>query len=245
VALPPLAVAPPQNRPAATDYLGVILTGDTVELAPKIEGRVTEMFVKPGNHVRRGTIVAQLDVGGLQRELALAHRGLHDAQQRLARRIPLARSGAISTEELADVRQLVVERGSRVNQLTQSIAEARLFSPLDGLVAVRYVDPGSLVGPGRAVLRLIGESEPRIRFAVPEEQAGAVKVGDRVRISVKTLHDELLAIVDTVAPEVDTASRMIFAEGRITGSQSLRSRLSSGTISRVTPIENFGEYKAP
>jgi len=226
----------PKPRPTPKDFLGVILAGETAELSSRVEARLLAVFVRPGDHVDRGAAVAELDVRSLQHELAVAQAAMREAQQRFARRANLPR-GAVSREELVEAKTLIVEKSARVKQLRESIADARITASFDGVVAMRYFEPGSIVPPGRPIIRIISHEATRVRFAVPEQQATQITVGMRMRVELATLGGALPAVVENVAPEVETASRMIFVIGRVVVPERLKQRISSGLEVRVSPVD--------
>jgi RND family efflux transporter MFP subunit len=232
---PPLEPQP-KPTPAPKKFLGVILAGESAELSSRVEARLVAIFVRPGDHVERGSVVAELDVRSLQHELAVAQAALREAQQRFARRANLPR-GAVSREELVEAKTLIVEKTARVNQLRESIADARITASFDGVVAMRYFEPGSIVPAGRPIIRIISNEATRVRFAVPEQQAAQVTVGMRMRVEIATLGGALPAVVENVAPEVETASRMIFVIGRVAVPERLKQRISSGLEVRVSPVD--------
>src|SRR5579859_7200960 len=45
---------------ADADFLGVLLSSEAVELTPRAEGRVEEIYVQPGDRVKRGAPIAKL-----------------------------------------------------------------------------------------------------------------------------------------------------------------------------------------
>jgi len=224
-------VAPPR-----TPLLGVYLSGDAVDLAPRVDGRVVQVLVQSGSHVQPGDVVARLDVRDLAKQLALARATLSDAQQRVARREGLVHGdvGAISREELANARVAVLEKRAKVEELTQTLAEADIRAPFAGLVSARLVDPGAVVGPGRPVVRLVGEVAPRVRFAIPEDRANEVRLHAPVLVEIKSYGLSLPGLVDQVAPEVDVAARMIFAVASVKVPADWVGRIPSGTVVRVS-----------
>jgi RND family efflux transporter MFP subunit len=234
--LPQLSPSVPSHvsKPSAAvpDFLGVVLSGTAVDLAPKAEGRVQSVLVKPGDRVVRGSVVAEIDVRALQKALALAESALADAEQRLERRSNLE-AGVLSQEEVSNAKVLVLERRTRVEELRAALTDARLRAPFDGVVAARYLDAGAMAAPQRPVVRLLGSDQPRVRFAIPEAQAGRVVVGDQASVQVKTMERPLAAVVESVAPEVDSAARMIFAVARVTAPAGVTERLSAGLLASV------------
>jgi RND family efflux transporter MFP subunit len=233
-----LAVPPPPPPPPPAPergFLGVILAGESVDLEPKVEGRIESVFVKPGDLVTRGTRIAQLEVRTLREELAVAKAGLVEAHERLARRVPLAAGGlgAVTREELSSARTQVVQERARVAQLEQQLAEANVTAPFDGAVAQQYLAPGALAGPGRPIARLITRGELRTRFAIPEDRVAQVAVGAHVRLVVAMLDSELTAKVVSLTPEVDVASRMVYGVATLDVPPALQPRLSNGMVARV------------
>jgi RND family efflux transporter MFP subunit len=238
------AVATPaaQAPAARADFLGVVLSGETVDLAPKIDGRLQAVRVKPGDRVLRGAVVAELDTRAARQALALAEASLADAQERLKRRSGLA-EGVLSVEEISNARVLVLDKKARVDELRSLVTDARLRAPFDGVVAQRYVDAGAMAGPTRPVVRLLGARDARVRFAVTEESAARVTVGMRAWLTVKASDRPLPLRVESVAPEVDTAARVIFAVARVEAPAPILRKLSDGMVGRVS-IDDEGE-RAP
>ena len=186
VLLVPPPAAPRAAAGAAADpgFVGVIVAGEWVEIEAKVEGRVQELLVKPGDRVARGAPLARLDVTTTLHELAIARAALVEARRRYGRRRRLARSGAISAEEIDAARRELLQERARVQKLEAARAEASVTAPFAGTVVERHLAPGALAGPGRPILRLLGESDPQVRFAVPEEQAATISAGSKVSVRV-------------------------------------------------------------
>src|SRR5438874_4180648 len=60
--------APP--KPVAhAELLGLLMAGESVDLESKAQGRIKNIAVKPGDTVKVGELLIELDVGGLRRDL--------------------------------------------------------------------------------------------------------------------------------------------------------------------------------
>jgi RND family efflux transporter MFP subunit len=248
---------------------GVVVAAESVDVTATSEGRLEAVPVQVGDAVRRGAVVARLEVKPLERELEMAEAALlaaradeqvaaltlSESQERLERRSePKQLSvGALSVEELATARYQermaaarlevaraqVKEREARVGQLRQRLGEALLAAPFDAVVARRYVDPGARVAGGQPIVHLLRQGAPRVRFALPEEQATRVLVGTPLRVSVPHLSLSLPGQVLHVAPEVDTASRRVLAIAQVEAPEG--TRIPTGLVVRVSveggPVE--------
>jgi RND family efflux transporter MFP subunit len=232
------AVAPPAP---AEPFIGVVVPHDSVELSSRFDTRLERLEVEVGDPVRRGQVLAHLDTHSLQQELAGAQASLQgsraeehasaaalsEARERKGRYFtPRSLELEVySQEELATVRYQertaasrleaaraqTRERQARVAELKQSLTEATLVAPFDGIVASRPVSPGARVSAGQPLLRLLGTGGWRVRFAVPEGETAKLAVGQPLAISPKQGGATLAGRVESVAPEVDAAARMVFA----------------------------------
>jgi RND family efflux transporter MFP subunit len=227
----PVEPAPPP--PPDPGLLGVVLTGETVEVASKGEGRLEAVFVKPGDHVKRGDAIAQLDIRTQQEDLRMAEAQLREAHGRYARRAPLLRGGGISSEELSETRSSVLQFEAKVRQLQQAVNEAKLVAPFDGVIAAKYLDVGAVVAPGRPLVRLIGKGDPKVRFAIPEERMGDVSAGGKVRVHLVTPSADFEGVIDSVSPEVDAGSRLGLGVAKLNVPESWQGRLSTGLVAYV------------
>jgi RND family efflux transporter MFP subunit len=227
------AEAPPPALPEWRGFLGVVLTGETVEVASKGEGRLEEIFVKPGDHIKRGEPIAQLDVRTQREDLRIAEAQLHEAHSRYARRAPLLRGGGISGEELSETRSNLLQAEARVRQLQQALTEARVVAPFDGVIAAKYFDVGAVVAPGRPIVRLLGKSDPKVRFAITEDKVADVSAGGKVRVHLDNINADVDGVIDSVNPEVDAGTRLSLGTAKLTVPEALQSRLSTGQVAWV------------
>ena len=216
-------------------FIGVVVAGEAVEVEPRAEARVEEIFVEPGDQVTRGTALCRLDVRTSEHELEAAQAALAEAAGRLGRRLTLARTkpGAVTREEIDSARRETLQEKARVAELSEARADATLRAPFDGAVVERYLATGALAGPGRPIVRLVGRGQPRVRFAVPEERAQAVGLGQPVEVRIAGAARPLTGRITGVSPEIDSASRMVYAAAAFDAAQAPAAALATGVIARV------------
>lgn len=226
-------------------YVGVVLPGETVDVAPTARGVLAEVLVRPGDAVESGEPIATLDTRSAQEARDRTAADLRASKARLrsakidARQAvevheelaPLARSGALTRRELRDAETERARTKAAVEEAAAEIARLRtslrqherelqqtaLAAPFAGTVAERFLDAGTVLEAGTPVVRLIGVSVPRVRFAVPPADIEHVVVGGSVRVHVDGQEEAATAEITRVAPQVDLASRRVFVEARIIG----------------------------
>lgn len=236
-AAPPGAELRAARVPAADPgFLGVVLSGETVSLEPKAEGRVVQILVKCGAHVTRGTPIAQLERAGREQDLGSARAAFDDAARRFARRAAVAQGPdpAVTAEELDAARSQLAQERARLASATAALDETQVVAPFDATVVELYLAPGALAGPGRPVARLTSKGELRVRFAMPEAGARPLVPGTPVDVKIGSLALEVKGIVTGVNPEVDVASQMIYAVARLQAAPDVAPRLTTGLVARIS-----------
>jgi RND family efflux transporter MFP subunit len=175
--------------PAATSYFGIALAGESAAIEPYVAGRVKRVFVKPGDTVAKGDRIALLDSRSLEQDLAGARAVYAGAASRLQRRLALAKQpassiSAVTADELDVARFEAAKDLAMVSALARSLADTRVIAPFTGTVAEQYLYAGAVAGPGHPIVRIIGQGQPRVRFALPDDEAPKLAVGMVVRIEL-------------------------------------------------------------
>lgn len=228
-------------------WVGVVVAGQTVEIAATATATVDEIRVRAGDTVRAGDVLATLD-GRLDREeLAAAEAALRAAgadlerarlaegeqRERHARRV--AHADLVSREDLAASeaaadragaeRRVAEARGeqerARLRLLQTRARQSILRAPFAGRVAARHLEPGARVTAGTPVVRLASAGAPLVRFAVPEPVARGLRPGTPVETVIEGSPERHAARVRVVAPEVDVPSQSIFVEAELSEAAAL------------------------
>ena len=88
--------------------------------------------------------------------------------------------------------QLAVSRRDRERALADVAgvgklrAQARLLSPVDGVVSARLVEPGTTIVAGQAVLQIIDPASLWVKARIDQGQAGAARVGQPAEIVLRS-----------------------------------------------------------
>jgi HlyD family secretion protein len=97
---------------------------------------------------------------------------LGSARQALAR----ARAGS-RRQEIDAARALVDAAEARIAQYEQQIADARIVSPVAGIVTQKIAEPGELLAPGAAIVVVTDLAQPWLTVYVAEPDLGRIKLG--------------------------------------------------------------------
>lgn len=258
-ALRPTEAVSPNGSGAG--FLGVVLPRRSVEVTTQQTGRLVAVEVEVGDSLRQGDAIARVDPRAVTDDLEMGRANLKarradveqrsaeldEAEKREARRMRapelFSREDLDTAKRELKAAQAALEAAqaqvagakSQVEQLETQVAETVIRAPFDGEVSRRYVDAGATVAPGDPIVRFIAKGDLLVRFAVPPSDVKALAPGSAVAIHVSGEHP-LEAAVERIAPEIDSASGMIFVEARLPQSSAdLGPIPSAGAVARVVP----------
>jgi HlyD family secretion protein len=155
-------------------------------------GRVSAIYVEAGDHVKRGQLLARLNVSVLEPQVANIAAALEQAkaeaelaQAEAKRADSVGASGALSAEETQRRRSSAVTAEAKVKVAAAQLAEAQarldraqVRAPVDGVILTRNVEVGQTATPGgEALFRLSEGGEVELRGQVAEQDLPLLKVG--------------------------------------------------------------------
>jgi membrane fusion protein, multidrug efflux system len=202
------------------------------EVGSKTLGILDAVLVERGDRVKRGQLLALVRPSDLPDQLVSARGSLAQTQataslarKNFERASQLAPSGVVSQQELqaaqaaqASAEAQAAAAQAQVGALAVRLGETRIESPLDGVVTVRRLDPGVLVGPtaGTTILSVARVDVLRVFVTVTEREVHLVKVGQEAHVEVDALAGKTLkGTVARLAPMLDPGTRTLDAEVQI------------------------------
>ncbi|MFB1483880.1 efflux RND transporter periplasmic adaptor subunit [Corallococcus sp. RDP092CA] len=241
-------------------FVGVVIS-ESADVSAPFDGVLERLTVRLDDAVEAGTELGRLDPTPLQQEVAMAEARLAAAQAEADRAALEARAASellerylrsptetFSETELSQTRYQVKaaqvrhaaalagvrERQAALAQARKRLADTTLRAPFAGRVVERWVDAGGRVAGGAPLVRLLRTGPVQVRFAIPEEQLGEVRAGAPVGLELSSSGRTLPGHVERIAPEVDAASRMVFALATFDAPGDTAS-VVVGTAARVVP----------
>lgn len=226
-----LAEVRPRSVAVVVNQSAEVLAVADVLVVPKIKGlNIVEIAAERGQAVKAGQLLARLDKAAAlaKRQEALA--AIAAAQAKLAvldkdqgRLERLAHSGSTSAQRLDHIQ---AERRAAAAQLNLAQAQLasldivlgyhRIASPIDGLVAARYYDNGSLSDDKKPMFRISDLSQVKILTTVGEREFPLVKKGLPVEVTVDAHPGRVFkGLVSLVSPVLNPATRSGEVEVRI------------------------------
>ena len=239
--------------------VGNLIGAATVEVVPRVNGRLQAVQVKLGDPVRRGQLLAKVEDSEIQEQVRQAEASHEVARATIRQReadLTLARTNLERNKNLLE-RQLLPQQTyddtdaryqaaqaqldlaraqfeqakARLDELKITLANTRIVSPVDGFVGKRMLDPGAFVGPNAPVLSVVDIRTVRLVANLVERDVKRVSAGTPAEVEVDAFPGEKFnGKVSRVAPVFDPATRTAEMEIEVANTDF---RLKPGMYARV------------
>jgi RND family efflux transporter MFP subunit len=186
-------------------------------------GRIKEIDVEVGDHVKQGQIMAKLDGSVLLPQVNRLAASVEEAKAEAAlsaaqykRGLGVQAAGALSAEEIEHRRATSLTDDARVKVAVAQLAEAQarlertdVRAPADGLVLTRTAEVGQIASPGGpALFRLARNGEIEMRGQIAEQDMARLRVGQSAAVYITNVAKPFDGRVRLLGAVIDPNSRL-------------------------------------
>lgn len=201
-------VAQKEEWPATLAAIGTVAAVQGVTVSADLPGIVDRIAFDSGRTVQQGEILAHLDTRQEQAQLAAAEAELQLARLNFERMQGLVDQDAVSRAEFDSASAAHKQAEARLREIRATIDRKTIRAPFTGVLGIRQVNLGQYLTAGDAVVPLQSLNPIYVNFGVPQQDAGQMRLGRTVRISVGDLGgSEFAGRVSAVDAVVDQTTR--------------------------------------
>jgi RND family efflux transporter MFP subunit len=227
------------TRREIADYITVVgnLIGEaTVDVVPRVAGRVENVFVKLGDQVTKGQTVVKIEDRALREQVNQVQANVevneatvvsreNDAKVALSnlnRAQASYESGLLSKQGLEDAdsrynsaaSQVTVAKAqlastqARLDELAVTLSDTNVVSPVNGFVGKRSLDSGAFAGANTPILSVVDIGTVRMVANLVEKDFRRIARGAQALVEVDAFPgEEFTGQVSRIAPVFDPATR--------------------------------------
>jgi RND family efflux transporter MFP subunit len=227
------------SRQDVVDYITVVgnLIGEaTVDIQPRVAGRIDAITVKLGDRVARGQQIAKIEDRELQEQIRQAQANLEvnkatvinrESDEKVAASV-LSRTqasydrGLVAKQALEDAearhnaaaaqvtvaKSQAAQTAARIEELRITLSNTNILSPVDGFVSRRMLDQGAYAGINTVLLTVVDLDTVRLVANLVEKGFKRVVPGVAAEVEVDAFPGEQFrGEVSRVAPVFDPTTR--------------------------------------
>ena len=228
------AVAESENWLPKLPAIGTFRAVQGIDVAPEVEGVVTEINFDSGQLVAAGTVLVQLDDSIQQADLKSGLAELRKAELELRRQGELLRRNNTSKTVYDAALAARDTAAATVDRVRAVIAQKSIKAAFGGRLGIRNVDIGQYVSAGSAMVTLQKLSPIFVDFPVPEQELSRLSIGEKVQITVDAeLGKTFDGTIESIDAKVNQATRNVLVRAEV---ENRDARLLPGMFANVNVI---------
>jgi membrane fusion protein, multidrug efflux system len=159
-----------KDVPVYREWVGSSVGDVDATISAQVSGYLLRQDYKEGQYVKAGDLLFEIDPRTYQAVLDQAVAKQVKTEQDVQRYTPLAKTQAISQQELDDAIQANLAAKAAVDAAQLNVQFCKITSPIDGIAGLAQAQVGDLLGPGSGPLTTVVKVDPiKVYFSVSQD----------------------------------------------------------------------------
>jgi RND family efflux transporter MFP subunit len=223
---------------------GLLSTENEARLSFKIAGIVERIFVKEGDHVRKGQLLATLKSAEIAAQVEQVQLAVEKAQRDYQRADNLYRDSVATLEQLQNAKTGVDVARQNLRQVAFNQQYSRIYAPADGFVAKKIANEGELATAGSPVLfvnAVSNSSKWILKVGLSDKEWAAIETGNKATVKFDAFPSQVFkGVITKKSIAADAASGSFQAEVQIDFGKELPAVGMFGAAAIVPSHASFG-----
>ncbi len=204
----------PQKFNHYLELQGDVMTKQNVLIYPEMAGTLNRVYVKEGQKVSKGQLLATIDDGGLSSQLAQLRTQAELSKTTFERQKRLWEQNIGSEIQYLQAKTNYEAQQSAVKQMESQVGKSSIRAPFTGIIDDVIKDEGTVVGPGAGseVFRIVNLSNMYIEVEVPESHLPNVTPGKDVKVYFPVLGDSVSTKIRQTGNFINPSNRSFTVE---------------------------------
>ena len=193
---------------------GDVATKQNVLIYPEMPGTLQQVYVKEGQQVSKGQILAKIDDGGMGSQVSQLKVQAELAKTTYERQKRLWEQNIGSEIQFLQSKSSYEATQNAVNQAQSQLGKSLIRAPFSGIVDDVIKDQGTVVspGPGSEIFRIVNLSEMYISVDVPESHLKGIQKGKAAVVYFPVLGDTIVSEVRQTGNFINPGNRAFSVE---------------------------------
>jgi len=190
-------------------YSGTVEAYQSIPLNFQTTGTVQEVLVDAGDVVRKGQLLATLDLTDAKNMYEITLSQYQQAKDAYDRLKTVHDQGSLPEIKWVEMESKLEQAQSSLNLAKNNLDKCNLYAPVNGMVGRRNIEPGmTSISLASAPLQLVDIRQVYVKISVPENEVAKIIKGMKAIFTVSALNDrEFKGEVANISPVADRISR--------------------------------------
>lgn len=188
---------------------------DIVGASSETGGRIINLNAKEGDMVKKGSLIAKMDLETIRKSKEELETQLQLAEQIFERQSRLWEQKIGSEIQYLQAKNSVDALKKSMASLDYQLTRANVYAPISGSIEMVNAKPGEVVSPGMPIVQILNTYNLKVVADVPESYLKNVRKGDKVTVKFPAIGEESTARISKISNIIHPANRTFAAEIRL------------------------------
>jgi len=203
------------------DIQGSVMSDDIAMASSETGGRVIKLNTDEGKAVRRGQLIASIDMDGLKKQKAELETRMQLAKEVYERQKRLWDQNIGSEIQFLQAKNNKEALEKSLETIDFNLTKSSVYAPISGVVERVFVKTGEMAGPGAPIVQILNTRNVKVVANVPETYLQAVKRGATVTVTFPALGREQKAKISEISRVINPANRTFSVEVNLSNKDGL------------------------
>lgn len=194
------------------DLQGKVEADESVAATSRIPGTLQKVYVRNGDVVQRGQLLATIDDAVMLKGIAELEGQLAVATDLFDRQKALWDQGIGSEVQFIQAKNGKESIERSIATLRENWEMTKIYAPTSGTVDLVLLKQGQAISPGIPLCNIVNMTNLKVTGAVTEAYVAKIKRGDEVKIYFPDLNKEISSKISFVSKSINPTNRTFIVE---------------------------------
>lgn len=172
---------------------GIFLPAKEMLVISETQGRVVQVYKNRGEWVNEGDLIAKVDDELLSTELEATQANIAKLKKDRERLGNLIEGEAVAKNKMEDIELGLLAAEAKEKALKKQIANTSIRATMTGTIGYRFIERGSVIGPGIQVAQITNLEKLFLMVKITEHDVLLVRKGQSVQVIADVYPDRPIA----------------------------------------------------
>lgn len=191
---------------------GRIDADENVSLSTQTPGVITKIYVKAGDNVSKGQVLAETDASAVQMQISDLETNLNLAKQAFQKQQNLWKQNIGTEMQYLQAKTNKESLEKKINTLGEQVRMSKIISPISGTVDAVNIKIAQMVSPGMNAITIVNYNDLKVKAELAESYSARIKAGNTVMIYFPDINDSFVGKVNYAARAINPMTRTFNVE---------------------------------
>jgi RND family efflux transporter MFP subunit len=188
---------------------GNVIADEAVNVVAETAGRIIDLKVKEGDYVKKGDLIARLDLETYDKQKAELITQLELAKDIFERQSRLWAQNIGSEVQFLQAKNNKERLEKSLDVLNFQLSKSEVYAPITGVVDRELIKQGEIASPGVPIVQLLNTYNVKVSADLPERYLNVLKRGMSVDVTFPSISHQTKGKVSLLGRSIDPANRTL------------------------------------